>query len=255
MIPMCGEEIRPRVIKALEKCGLYKKLNYDWGNIPLGGGGFVTGLIIHPLDPQIKYIRTDVGGAYRWNAEKEEWIPITDWLDREQVTWYGVDGMAVDPNNKDIVYMCCGDSGKPSDVLKSYDRGETWETTGLNKNFLGIDEQYTKGDKILAWSVFLWSFGYSFLILFVMVVVWNSFDRWDSDMWGIYFFIKQFAVTTIVGIITTIWFGICGTRDMFRLFKDLENRVNDPLDNGMVDGHVSLADKAKMEALDKEKAE
>ncbi len=43
-----------------------KNLNYEWGTIPLGGGGFVTGLIIHPLDPQIKYIRTDVGGAYRW---------------------------------------------------------------------------------------------------------------------------------------------------------------------------------------------
>lgn len=116
---------------------IMEKVNYKWGNVPLGGGGFVTGLIIHPADPKIKYIRTDVGGAYRWNPENEEWIPITDWLGKDKVTWYGIDGMAIDPNNKDIVYMCCGDSGRPSDVLKSYDRGETWEETGLCKNFLG----------------------------------------------------------------------------------------------------------------------
>jgi hypothetical protein len=83
-----------------------------------------------------------------------------------------------------------------------------------------------------------------------MVVVWNSFDRWDSDMWGIYFFIKQFAVTTIVGIITTIWFGICGTRDLIQLFKDLENKETDVLDDGRVAGNMSVADAEKMKAIE-----
>ena len=30
MIPMCGENIRPRVIDVLKKCGLYRVLQYDW---------------------------------------------------------------------------------------------------------------------------------------------------------------------------------------------------------------------------------
>ena len=30
MIPMCGEDIRPRVIDVLKKCGLYRVLRYDW---------------------------------------------------------------------------------------------------------------------------------------------------------------------------------------------------------------------------------
>ena len=33
MIPMCGEEIRPRVIDVLKKCGLYRVLDYDWEKI------------------------------------------------------------------------------------------------------------------------------------------------------------------------------------------------------------------------------
>ena len=33
MIPMCGEAIRPRVIKVLEKCNLYRTLEYDWERI------------------------------------------------------------------------------------------------------------------------------------------------------------------------------------------------------------------------------
>ena len=32
---------------------------------------------------------------------------------------------------------------------------------------------------------------------------------------------------------------------MFRLFRDLEKRTVDPLDNGAVEGNVSLSDKAK----------
>ena len=33
MLPMCGEEIRPRVVEVLKKCGLYRKLEYDWDKI------------------------------------------------------------------------------------------------------------------------------------------------------------------------------------------------------------------------------
>lgn len=33
MIPMCGEEIRPRVIEVLKKCGLYREIDYDWDKI------------------------------------------------------------------------------------------------------------------------------------------------------------------------------------------------------------------------------
>ena len=33
MIPMCSNTIRPRLIKVLKKCGLYRTLKYDWEKI------------------------------------------------------------------------------------------------------------------------------------------------------------------------------------------------------------------------------
>lgn len=33
MIPMCGEEIRPRVIRVLKKCSLYNRIDFDWEKI------------------------------------------------------------------------------------------------------------------------------------------------------------------------------------------------------------------------------
>ena len=33
MLPMCGEELRPRVVAVLKKCGLYREMHYDWDKI------------------------------------------------------------------------------------------------------------------------------------------------------------------------------------------------------------------------------
>jgi len=52
-------------------------------------------------------------------------------------------------------------------------------------------------------------------------------------------------MTPIIGIITSVWFTWGGVRDILRLFKDLANRTDNPLDDGRVQGHVSLADVEK----------
>lgn len=43
------------------------------------------------------------------------------------------------------------------------------------------------------------------------------------------------------------WFSTGGLIDLKRMFRDLEARVINPLDNGQVEGHMSLADKAEFE--------
>jgi len=41
--------------------------------------------------------------------------------------------------------------------------------------------------------------------------------------------------------------------NLIQLFRDLKQRVVNPLDNGRVEGNVSLVDKAQFEAADKKK--
>ena len=114
--------------------------------------------------------------------------------------------------------------------------------TFVNKNLLGIDHNYTRGDKILAWSVFCFSFVKNFLLFFALVVIWNAVSPWEKEMWGHYFFIKNFLVVGIIGIVTTFWFGIGGTRDLFRLFRDLEAKEDNVYDDGRVVNNMSVAD-------------
>jgi hypothetical protein len=48
-----------------------------WTNVPIGGGGYVSGIVIHPANGNI-YARTDVGGAFRLDRSTDTWIPILD---------------------------------------------------------------------------------------------------------------------------------------------------------------------------------
>jgi len=113
--------------------------NYIWKPVPIGGGGYVTGIIAHPSEKNLYYIRTDIGGAYRWETDKNQWVQMLDWLSPQEINFKGVDGMAIAPSNPNILYLAAGQNHDqyPSDVLKSTDRGKTWKRTFLNKQFRG----------------------------------------------------------------------------------------------------------------------
>ena len=109
---------------------------------------------------------------------------------------------------------------------------------------LGINASYTRGDRILAWSVFAWSFIFRFGIVFVGFIVWNLISPWPKHWWANWFWIDYIYVMGLNAVVTVFWFGLCGTRGLMRLFKRLDSRIDGPnvLDDGRVEGHVSLAD-------------
>src|SRR6185369_5138885 len=83
---------------------------YQWSNVAIGGGGFVSAIVTSKTQQNLVYARTDVGGAYRWDATSSRWIPLTDWVSEAEVGLLGVDGLALDPNNSAKLYMLAGTS-------------------------------------------------------------------------------------------------------------------------------------------------
>ncbi len=117
-------------------------------------------------------------------------------------------------------------------VVKEKER-MTWKKFLLI--FTGVTDEYKKGDKVLAWSVFIYSFGYSFVLLFIVPIVWNWFYKWPLEWWSFYFWFKQIFVVGVIGIISTIWFSWGGVVDLVRLFKRLDERAEvDASDDGTV---------------------
>uniref|UniRef100_A0A383WG34 VPS10 domain-containing protein n=1 Tax=Tetradesmus obliquus TaxID=3088 RepID=A0A383WG34_TETOB len=80
-----------------------------WRTARIGGGGRVTGILMHPKPPYQTYIRTDVGGAYRFNSSSSSWVQLLDWLPRKQATWYGVESIAVHPARPSLIYAALGE--------------------------------------------------------------------------------------------------------------------------------------------------
>ncbi len=107
---------------------------WTYGQLPVGGGGFVTGLFA-TCEEGIYYARTDVGGAFRYEAENGKWHSLHYWLSEDEKGYTGIDGLAVDPNNGGVIYLACAISyfnGGKSAVMVSRDYGETFEVTDVS---------------------------------------------------------------------------------------------------------------------------
>ncbi|KAG8832626.1 hypothetical protein FRC18_004785 [Serendipita sp. 400] len=100
-----------------------------WKNVVIGAGGFVPGIVFNPTKPNLAYLRTDIGGAYRSNGDA--WVPLTDYAN--DTTWHdwGIESLATDPIQPNILYLAVGLytnswDGTNGSIIKSYDYGRTW---------------------------------------------------------------------------------------------------------------------------------
>lgn len=126
---------------------------YVWRNAKIGGGGFVTGIVFHPVQRNLVYARTDVGGAYRWDPANGSWIPLNDMLGKDQASLYGVLSLAVDPRNPDLVYLACGEYTKAWErnngaILWSANRGASWSRAILTFKLGGNEDGRSTGERL-----------------------------------------------------------------------------------------------------------
>lgn len=108
---------------------------YVWKPVAIKGGGFVSGIITHPTAANVIYARTDIGGAYRWNATNDSWTPLLDFLGyaNNEPTLMGVESLALDPSDANRLYLACGAYPPPNAIFASTNQGATF--TRINPPF------------------------------------------------------------------------------------------------------------------------
>ncbi|MEG8039560.1 hypothetical protein QP166_09460 [Sphingomonas sp. LR60] len=119
---------------------------YRWQNVVVGGGGFAPGIVFSPVERGLAYLRTDMGGAYRWDASSRRWQPLQD--DEAESNFMGIESIAPDPRDANIVYLAAGMSARgPAAIFRSTDRGARWRKTivpfamGGNEDGRGLGER------------------------------------------------------------------------------------------------------------------
>ncbi|MFI8893996.1 WD40/YVTN/BNR-like repeat-containing protein [Streptomyces paradoxus] len=129
------------------------KSGYRWRNAVQGGTGFITGVLFHPSVKGLAYLRTDIGGAYRWDDRRDRWIPLTDHIGWDDWNLLGVEAMAVDPAHPDRVYLALGTYAQSwagnGAVLRSEDRGATWQRTDLGVKLGANEDGRGCGERLL----------------------------------------------------------------------------------------------------------
>jgi photosystem II stability/assembly factor-like uncharacterized protein len=125
---------------------------YSWKSAQIVGGGFVDGVIFHPYRAGVRYARTDMGGAYRWDDAAHEWQAMLDWVPYKDLNLMGVESIAVDANDAKRVYLACGtytNARTPNGaILRSSDGGRTFERTDVPFKFGGNEDGRGNGERM-----------------------------------------------------------------------------------------------------------
>lgn len=111
------------------------EIPYSYGTLAIGGGGFVSGLIASPTAKDVKFARTDVGGAYKWNAANCSWKPLTNFISEDDKGLLSIEALAIDPSNANNIYMLAGSeyfSNAKTAIMISNDGGKSFETKDVS---------------------------------------------------------------------------------------------------------------------------
>jgi SSS family solute:Na+ symporter len=119
-----------------------------------------------------------------------------------------------------------------AEIKKVNRRGIAWGS------LIGINEDFTPGDKWIAGGLFVWS-----MIFFGVSIggaLWYLARPWPVSVWSTFWHWVAVTIPIMMSVITGIWFTCGGVVDTIDLFRRLRlERVN-TLDSGFVLGHQNM---------------
>ena len=94
-----------------------KQIPYEYHNLPIPGGGYVTGFLYSEGERDVLYIRTDIGGAYRFDANSQSWISLIPHVTMEDLSETFPIALAVDEEKPGSLCIACGVNRPGAGVL------------------------------------------------------------------------------------------------------------------------------------------
>ncbi len=101
--------------------------------------GRISGIAVHPVDPQVVYLATSGGGLWKtfnFGVADPTWHPVSDAMGN-----LAIGAMDLDPSNPETLYVGAGDfvDTPGGQVVKTQDGGATWSAP------VGLSGQYPAG--------------------------------------------------------------------------------------------------------------
>jgi hypothetical protein len=141
-----------RATYSISASGSAETTTYTFNNAQIVGGGFVDGIVMHPGQQGLMYARTDVGGAYRWDLSSRQWIPLTDFVTRDQANYLGIESIGIDPKDPNKLYLAVGTYadwfGTNGAILVSNDQGRSFTTVPLSFKLGSNDAGRFAGERL-----------------------------------------------------------------------------------------------------------
>ncbi len=152
-------------------------------SVQIVGGGYVDGIFFHPKQQGLRYVRTDVGGAYRWQGEGTTgtsptcpgytkadgtptaargnngeylpcgyWVPLLDFVGRSNGGDQGVESLGLDPSDPQRLYLSTGlnynnDPTQQNHFYLSDDQGATFTLVNAPFPINGNDNGRDAGER------------------------------------------------------------------------------------------------------------
>lgn len=104
-----------------------KQEQYQYKNLPIPGGGYVTGFAFHSEDENVRYCRTDIGGVYRYDCKQKYWNSLINHVQMDDLRETFPIAIALDEKESNRLYIASGVWDRyPGKLGVSEDCGETF---------------------------------------------------------------------------------------------------------------------------------
>lgn len=103
----------------------------EWDTLRMGGAGFVSGIVTGQKE---MYLRTDVGGAYRYDYDQKRWVQLFGFINEDDRGLLSCKGIAIDPTDDMTAYFLCGCayfSDAKTVIFKTTDGGKTFTSVDV----------------------------------------------------------------------------------------------------------------------------